>query len=92
MEEMIRSFILKGDDNYKSGWLSGTILAADRFIYPSTNDMDMYMPRINGLGVVKALKSDLFHKYIPVFLVSTASNQELIKETLGCGVSGYLLS
>ncbi|MBE9462671.1 gluconolaconase [Dyadobacter subterraneus] len=29
-------FQLKTDDNFKSAWLSGTTLAADRFTYPST--------------------------------------------------------
>lgn len=53
--------------------------------------MDINMPRINGIEVVRILKSDLFYKHIPVFFLSTAANQQIITEAMDTGASGYYI-
>jgi len=52
--------------------------------------MDMNMPRMTGLEALAAIKSDDGIRHIPVIMVSTASNPELIKEAYHQGINAYM--
>ncbi len=52
--------------------------------------MDMSMPRLNGLETLTRLKADPLLENIPVLMVSTASNGELVSDAYATGVNGFI--
>ncbi len=52
--------------------------------------LDWNMPILNGLDVIKKMRSDDRFKKIPVLMVSTESEEERIKEALTAGAQGYV--
>ena len=53
--------------------------------------MDMNMPRINGLEMLASLKSDTRYKHIPVVMISTTTNQELISRAYDQGANAFIV-
>jgi CheY-like chemotaxis protein len=53
--------------------------------------MDMNMPRLTGLEALKRIKSDPLCRHIPVIIVSTSSNAELIRHCYDQGVNAYIV-
>jgi CheY-like chemotaxis protein len=52
--------------------------------------VDLNMPKINGLDLIKAVrKSDMF-KSLPIIIFSTAKNPQSIEKCLNIGASMYL--
>lgn len=58
---------------------------------PDVVVLDIMMPEINGIEVLKILKSDPEFKKIPILMLSTASEINIIKECLEIGARGYIL-
>ncbi|MHC4662729.1 MAG: response regulator [Planctomycetota bacterium] len=53
--------------------------------------LDWMMPRMDGLTLVRRLKSHEFLKKIPVLMVTSLSDENKIREAWKTGVDGYLL-
>ena len=52
--------------------------------------LDIIMPNVNGLEVLRGLKSDLATASIPIFIFSNLDAEEEIAEALSAGAVGYL--
>lgn len=52
--------------------------------------LDWNMPVMNGIDVLKNMRSDDRFKKIPVLMVSTESEDDKIKEAIDAGAHGYL--
>lgn len=52
--------------------------------------LDWNMPVMNGIDVIKSMRSDDRFKKIPVLMVSTESEDERIKEAISAGAQRYL--
>ena len=52
--------------------------------------LDMHMPEMNGLEVIKDIRSDSFMKEIPIIMLSSDYNRDKIIEAYKCGANGYL--
>lgn len=53
--------------------------------------LDMLMPKMTGLGVLRKLRADERTRAIPVLVLSNSSRQDEIQEVLTLGVEGYLV-
>lgn len=51
--------------------------------------MDINMPRVSGLEVITAMRSDPSCKHLPILAISTATDPGLIDKLLASGASGY---
>lgn len=69
---------LKSDDRERSGVQADLLL------------MDVMMPDMNGIEVVKTLKSDPILRDIPVVMVSAANEEEKIKDAFEAGAIDYI--
>ncbi len=66
-------------------------LAAIRRRRPELVLSDVMMPRLDGLGLLKALRSDEALRDLPVILLSARSGEESRIEGLGSGADDYLI-
>jgi len=53
--------------------------------------LDVMMPKMSGVDVLKALKRNPLTKNIPVLLLTNLGEETIIKEGFGLGADGYLL-
>jgi CheY-like chemotaxis protein len=53
--------------------------------------LDMLMPKLGGLDVLRALRADPETREIPVVVLSNSSRQADIDEATHLGISGYLV-
>jgi len=53
--------------------------------------LDMNMPRMNGLELLKLLKRNIKWRSVPVIMLSTSSNQSLIREAYKLGVNVFVV-
>ena len=51
--------------------------------------LDLHMPKMNGLELLKILKSTIEYKNIPVIIMSNSEDSTELKECYDIGVSGY---
>jgi two-component system, chemotaxis family, chemotaxis protein CheY len=51
---------------------------------------DINMPKMNGLELLKAVKSDDSLKHIPVLVISTEGRADTVIEAANLGASGYV--
>ncbi|WP_169720087.1 response regulator [Dyadobacter alkalitolerans] len=66
-------------ENLQGNWPSGPALVL----------MDINMPRMSGLEVINAIKSDPDGKFVPILAISRASDPALIDKVIASGASGY---
>jgi CheY-like chemotaxis protein len=52
--------------------------------------LDMNMPRMSGLEVLSRIKEDPASRHIPIIMVSTCSDQELIQAAYRMGINSYI--
>lgn len=52
--------------------------------------LDLQMPRMDGFGVLREVKSDPFLKDVPVVVLSTLCSMHRILEAFSLGADGYL--
>lgn len=53
--------------------------------------LDVMLPRLNGLEVLKALKKDAATKAIPVVLITNLGQENIILNAFKLGAQGYFL-
>jgi CheY-like chemotaxis protein len=53
--------------------------------------LDLLMPKVSGIEVLKELKSDEKTRAIPVIILTNSSKETDIREIESLGVSGYLV-
>lgn len=53
--------------------------------------LDVMLPKMSGIDVLKALKKNALTKKIPVLMLSNLGEEHIIKEGFGFGADGYLL-
>lgn len=53
--------------------------------------LDIMLPDMNGIDVLKALRNDEKTKDVPVIILSNLSERAVVKEGYRLGVKGYLL-
>mgnify|MGYP005859762489 CR=1 FL=1 len=58
---------------------------------PDVIILDIIMPELNGIEVLKILKTDPEFKKIPILMLTIASEINTIKECLENGATGYIL-
>lgn len=51
---------------------------------------DYDMPEINGMEVIRTLKSSPAHKHLPILIVSAQINSEIHKKALDVGAVGWI--
>ncbi len=52
--------------------------------------LDLNLPKINGVDVLKSLKGNSKYSSIPVVILSTSSDQNTISEAYKNGANGYI--
>jgi CheY-like chemotaxis protein len=52
--------------------------------------LDINMPKIDGFGVLKALKSDEEYNFIPVIVLSGSKNQDDIMKSYASGANSFI--
>lgn len=57
---------------------------------PSLILMDMNMPRMSGIESLSILKANPSLRHIPVVMISTTSNNELIRQAYDQGINAYI--
>ena len=63
-------------------------LVKDRWVDVVLTDVNM--PRMNGLELVKALKSDESTRHIPIVLITTEGSEARMQEAYALGIAGYI--
>jgi CheY-like chemotaxis protein len=53
--------------------------------------LDMLMPKLHGLDVMRALKSEERTQSIPVLVLSNSSREQDVQEIMNLGAVGYLV-
>ncbi|MDD4976066.1 MAG: response regulator [Bacteriovorax sp.] len=53
--------------------------------------LDINMPRMNGLSLLKALREIDFYKKTPIFIVSTENEKDVILRAIIYGATDYIL-
>jgi DNA-binding response OmpR family regulator len=53
--------------------------------------LDIIMPKMNGLEMLKKLREDRWGKTVPILLLTNDSNPEHMRETLKVDASDYLI-
>jgi len=74
-------------------YIFGTGKYADRNIYemPKVILLDLKMPKISGLQILKKIKSDERTKIIPVVLLTSSKEDNDIIESYKLGVNSYIV-
>lgn len=66
-------------------------LAAVRSQTPDLVLLDLLMPRLNGLEVLRALRNDEATRGLPVVILSNSSRHEDVETIRALGISGYFV-
>lgn len=74
---------------FKDGNELVTLIENNRELNISLLLVDMNMPRMNGLEVTKVLKTNPYFRDLPIIMLSTTSNQELIKSAYLTGIMKF---
>lgn len=53
--------------------------------------LDLNMPKMNGFGFLKQLRTDPNLKYIPTVVLTTSINRSDLKQAYSIGIAGYLV-
>ena len=53
--------------------------------------LDMLMPKLSGLAVLRALREEETTRALPVLILSNSSREQDVAEVTALGVSGYLV-
>ena len=59
--------------------------------FPDILLLDLNMPKIDGRGVLKAIKTSEYYAFIPVMILSTSMAEAEIKNAYASGASSYII-
>jgi two-component system response regulator len=59
-------------------------------LVPSLIIMDLKLPKLNGLDVLKAIRSNEFTRGLPIIILTTSTEQEDIVESYNLGANSYI--
>lgn len=62
----------------------------EKFPRPDLILLDIKMPKVDGFGVLKELKSDLNYNYIPIIILTSSKNEEDIMRSYQGGASSFI--
>jgi len=66
-------------------------LAKAREFKPDLMLLDIVMPKLNGIGVLKKIKADPVINWIPVVMLTNLATGAAIQECLEAGSQGYII-
>jgi two-component system response regulator len=69
----------------------GRFLSDQRLNIPKLILLDLKLPKIDGIGVLKEIKADPVAKLIPVVVLTSSSEECDIVETYSLGVNSYIV-
>jgi two-component system chemotaxis response regulator CheY len=52
---------------------------------------DLNMPNLDGLGLIRAVRSSATHKFVPVIMLTTESQDEKKQEGKAAGATGWIV-
>jgi two-component system chemotaxis response regulator CheY len=52
---------------------------------------DLNMPRMDGIGLVKSLRAHAAHKYVPIVVLTTESQESRKQEARAAGATGWIV-
>jgi len=67
------------------------IFSPDGLNSPKLILLDLKMPKVNGLEVLKALKSDERTRQIPIVVLTSSKEEPDVKECYALGVNSYIV-
>lgn len=65
-------------------------IAVARSEMPNLILLDLMLPGMSGLGVLRELKKDPRLKKIPIVILSAVGDEEIAREAMDLGAAGYL--
>ena len=92
IHEMCRIFLARHRGAEVIGATNG-VAALDRLAEEESVDLillDVNMPQMNGLDLLRRLRQDPSHRDIPVLLISTTGSAASVERGLGAGADGFL--
>lgn len=69
---------------------SGLYADAKRFPRPALILLDLNMPRLSGMEVLRQIKSDSRFRKIPVIILSTSDAERDVRDAYECGANAYI--
>jgi DNA-binding response OmpR family regulator len=66
-------------------------LALIKEVKPNLALLDVDLPKLDGLGILQALRAEEYFKQLPVIMLTNSSNQQRIDLARSLGVSEYLI-
>ncbi|MBF0094428.1 MAG: response regulator [Alphaproteobacteria bacterium] len=52
---------------------------------------DLNMPRLDGIGLIKRLRASTTHKFVPVLILTTVSEEKMKQEGRAAGATGWVV-
>ncbi len=68
----------------------GTYAGRDMGVMPQLVLLDLKLPKINGLEVLRRLRADDRTKLLPVVILTSSKEQRDLLECYGCGANSYV--
>jgi CheY-like chemotaxis protein len=68
----------------------GNFQDKDKYPKPDLILLDIKMPKVDGFGVLKELKSDLNYSYIPIIILTSSKNEEDIMRSYQGGAASFI--
>lgn len=66
-------------------------LATARTKHPDLIIVDIIMPKMNGLDMVKAIRADQWGKRVPIIILTNLSKMEELQQAMESGVYDYFI-
>lgn len=62
----------------------------DRDIVPALVLLDLKLPRVDGIDVLRALRSNEATRFVPVVILTSSNEQRDLVDSYGLGANGYV--